>query len=47
MRVTIPRHRAVRLIHRGQQFRRLATRNEKRPESYRAMWLIAAILLGI
>jgi transposase len=38
------RQRVERLINRCQQFRRLATRDEKRAENDRAMWLIAAIL---
>ena len=36
-----------RLIGRLKQFRRLATRYEKRAENYRAMWLIGAILLWL
>ena len=31
------------MINRFRQFRRLATRYEKRAENYRAMWIIAAI----
>jgi Transposase DDE domain len=41
------RHRVERLINRGQQFRRLATRDEKRADNDRAMWLMAAILLWL
>jgi transposase len=36
-----------RLINRLKQFRRLATRYEKRAENYRAMWVIGAILLWL
>lgn len=39
------RNRVERLITRCKPFRRLATRCEKRAENYRAMWVIAAILL--
>ncbi len=39
------RNRVERLINRMKHFRRLATRYEKRAVNYRAMWLIAAILL--
>ncbi len=38
------RNRVERLINRLKQFRRLATRYEKRAENYRAMWIIAATL---
>ncbi len=41
------RNRAERLINRMKHFRRLATRYEKRAENYRAMWLLAAILLWL
>ena len=41
------RNRVERLIGRCKQFRRLATRYEKRAENYRAMWVIAAILLWL
>jgi transposase len=41
------RNRIERLINRCKQFRRLATRYEKRAENYRAMWVIAAILLWL
>jgi transposase len=36
-----------RLIGRCKQFRRLATRYEKRAENYRAMWVVASILLWL
>jgi transposase len=36
-----------RLINRLKQFRRLATRYEKRGKSYHAMWVIAATLLWL
>lgn len=36
-----------RLINRLKQFRRLATRYEKRAENYRAMWIIAASTLWL
>ena len=38
------RNRVERLINRMKQFRRLATRYEKRAENFRAMWVIAATL---
>ena len=41
------RNRVERLINRLKQFRRLATRYEKRGESYHAMWVIAATLLWL
>jgi len=41
------RNRVERLIGRCKQFRRLATRYEKRAENYRAMWVIAAVLLWL
>jgi len=41
------RNRVERLINRCKQFRRLATRYEKRAEHYRAMWVIAAIFLWL
>lgn len=41
------RNRVERLINRLKQFRRLATRYEKRAENYRAMWVIASILLWL
>lgn len=36
-----------RLVNRLKHFRRLATRYEKRADNYKAMWLIAAILLWL
>ena len=39
------RNRVERLIGRLEQFRRLATRYEKRATNYRAMWLIGATIL--
>jgi transposase len=41
------RNRIERLINRCKQFRRLATRYEKRAVYYQAMWLIAAIILWL
>jgi len=41
------RHRIERLVNRCQQFRRLATRFEKRAANYQAMWLIAATVLWL
>lgn len=41
------RNRVERLINRCKQFRRLATRYEKLAQNYRAMWVIAAILLWL
>lgn len=41
------RNRIERLINRFKQFRRLATRYEKRAENYHGMWVIAAILLWL
>jgi transposase len=41
------RNRIERLINRCKQFRRLATRYEKRAANYHAMWLIAAIVLWL
>jgi len=41
------RYQIERLINRLKQFRRLATRYEKRAENFRAMWLIAATLLWL
>ena len=40
------RNRVERLINRLKQFRRLATRYEKRGENYHGMWIIAATLLS-
>jgi transposase len=41
------RHRVERLINRCKQFRRIATRYEKRAANYQAMWLIAATILWL
>jgi transposase len=41
------RNLVERLVNRCKQFRRLATRYEKRAENYRAMWIVAAILLWL
>jgi transposase len=41
------RNRIERLVNRCKQFRRLATRYEKRAANYRAMWLIAATVLWL
>jgi transposase len=41
------RNLVERLINRLQQFRRLATRYEKRSANYRAMWVLAATLLWL
>lgn len=41
------RNRIERLINRCKQFRRIATRYEKRAVYYQAMWLIAAIVLWL
>ena len=41
------RNRVERLIARGKQCRSLATRYDKRATSYRALWLIAMIMLWI
>lgn len=41
------RNKIERLINRLKQFRRLATRYEKRAENYRAMWVIGFILLWL
>jgi transposase len=41
------RNRIERLINRCKQFRRVATRYEKRAVYYQAMWLIAATILGL
>jgi transposase len=35
------------LVNRCKQFRRLATRDEKRAATYRAMWLIGATILWL
>ena len=41
------RNRVERLINRCKQYRSLATRYDKRAASYRALWLIAFIILWI
>ena len=41
------RNRVERLINRCKQFRSLATRYDKRADSYRTLWVIAAILLWL
>ncbi len=41
------RNKVERLINRLKQFRRLATRYEKRAHNHRAMWVIAATLLWL
>jgi transposase len=41
------RNRVERLINRLKQYRRIATRFEKRAENYRALLTIAAILLWL
>jgi transposase len=41
------RNKIERLINRYKQFRRLATRYEKRATNYQAMWLLAAIVLWL
>jgi transposase len=41
------RHRVENLIARCKQYRSLATRYDKRAASYRALWVIAMILLWI
>ena len=41
------RHRVERLIARCKQFRSLATRYDKRAESYRALWVLAMMILWI
>lgn len=41
------RNRVERLINRCKQFRSLATRYDKRAQSYRALWLIAFTILWI
>jgi len=41
------RERVERLINRLKQYRRVATRYEKRAENYRAVWVIAATLLWL
>jgi transposase len=41
------RNRVERLINRFKQYRRLATRYEKRADNYLTMWQIAAILMWL
>lgn len=41
------RNRVERFINRIKQFRRTATRYEKRASNFRAMWVIAAIILKL
>lgn len=41
------RNKIERLINRLKQFRRVATRYEKRSENHRAMWVIASLLLWL
>jgi transposase len=41
------RHRVECLINRCKQYRSLATRYEKLAESYRALWVIAFIILWL
>ena len=41
------RNRVERLINRCKQFRSLATRYDKRADSYRTLWVIAATLLWL
>ncbi len=41
------RNRVERLINRCKQYRSLATRYEKRGESFRALWVIAATILWL
>jgi transposase len=41
------RNRVERLINRCKQFRSLATRYDKRGDSYRTLWVIAATLLWL
>lgn len=41
------RNRIERLINRLKQYRRIATRYEKHAENYRAMWLIASLILWL
>jgi transposase len=41
------RNKVERLINRYKQFRRIATRDEKRAANYQAMWLLATILLWL
>ena len=41
------RNRVERLINRLKQYRRIATRYEKHGENYRAMWVVASIMLWL
>jgi transposase len=41
------RNRIERLINRCKQFRRIATRYEKRAANYKALWLLAATILWL
>jgi transposase len=41
------RNKIERLINRYKQFRRIATRDEKRAANYQAMWLLATIVLWL
>jgi transposase len=41
------RKKIERLINRYKQFRRIATRYEKRAANYQAMWLVATIVLWL
>jgi transposase len=41
------RNRIERLVNRCKQFRRIATRYEKRAANYKAMWLLAATILWL
>ncbi len=41
------RNRVERLIARCKQFRSLATRYDKRAESYRALWVMAMLILWL
>jgi transposase len=41
------RNKIERLINRYKEFRRIATRYEKRAANYQAMWLIATIVLWL
>ena len=41
------RNRIERLINRLKQYRRIATRYEKHADNYRAMWLMAAVILWL
>ena len=41
------RNKSERLRNRYKQFRRIATRDEKRAANYQAMWLLATIVLWV